>query len=63
MKELVAKEFEITQEQVDKMPTMYKVGEKYTVFMDPETDKVYRPVAGFTVTGEDLSDKFVEVAQ
>jgi hypothetical protein len=58
MKKLIAKEFAVTEVDVS---AQYKAGEKYSHFMDPETGKFYRPVDGFTVTGKDLSDRFVEI--
>jgi len=38
-----------------------KVGQSQTYFYNPENGKCYEPTVGFTVTGDDLSDKFVEV--
>jgi len=39
----------------------YKPGYKYTHFLDPLTGKYYRPIEGFTVEGENLEDRFVEL--
>jgi len=56
MKRLVVSEFVVE----DGMKPI-KTGEKFSCFVDPETGRYYRPVEGFEVTGEDLSDRFVEV--
>lgn len=56
IKKLVVQEFEV-QESSEQLPA----GDKFSYFVDPETGKYYRPVDGFTVTGEDLSDRFIEV--
>lgn len=56
IEKLVVKEFTVHEEsgQMD-------VGEKYSVFVDPYDNKVYRPIEGFEVTGEKLMELFVEV--
>lgn len=58
MKKLVAKEFEV---KAGVEPVAQPIGLKYTYLVDPETGKFYRPVNGWTVTGENLSEMFVEV--
>ena len=60
MKKLVVKEFTVTEEDKSQEREL-QPGDKYSYFEDPETGKCYRPVEGFTVTGEDLSDRFVEI--
>lgn len=32
-------------------------------FQDPETGRYYYPIEGFTVTGDDLSDRFKEIEE
>lgn len=56
MKELIAEEFtkDGTEEELE-------IGDRYSYFKDPITGKYYRPVEGFTVTGENLDDRFIEV--
>jgi hypothetical protein len=53
---LVVKEF-VVEENSGQM----EVGEIYSHFLDPETNKFYRPVEGLEITGEDLSDRFKEI--
>lgn len=55
IEKLVVKEF-VVQEDADKLAT----GEVYTYFVD-DYGKLYRPREGFTVTGENLMDRFKEV--
>ena len=52
----------VAQEVVCENRTSYvaEIGHKYTVFEDPVTGKFYRPVDGFTVTGNNLEDRFIE---
>lgn len=62
IKKLVVEEFTITEK--DHEPErLLPVGSKYAYFKDPETGKLYRPAKGFTVTGDDLSDRFMEVKE
>jgi hypothetical protein len=58
IEKLVVKEFEV---KVDS--EQLEIGNKFSYFVDPVTDKVYRPVEGFEVTGENLMDRFVEVGR
>jgi len=60
MKKLVVEEFVVSEKDY-KDGRMLKVGERYSYFQDPETGKFYRPIEGFIVTGDDLTDRFVEV--
>ena len=60
IKKLIVREFEVDKYD-RKKHRLPQIGEKYTHFQDPDTGKWYRPVDGFTVTGEDLSDRFVEI--
>ena len=57
IKKLIVEEF-----TVDGTEGSFEIGEKYSYFKDPETGKYYRPLEGFTITGEDLSDRFIEVS-
>jgi hypothetical protein len=52
---LIVKEF-----VVEEGTKHLEVGERFSYFVD-EYDTVYRPRDGFTVTGENLMDHFVEV--
>ena len=62
MERLVVKEFEIKESELeDKTGDHYDVGEKYSYFYDPETNKYYRPKECFEVRGKNLEDKFEEV--
>lgn len=63
IKKLVAKEFEVTEDDLQPGRRM-EPGEKYTALIDPETGKYYRPVDGWEVWatgGGDLTDLFVEI--
>lgn len=55
IEKLVVKEF-VVQEDANKLA----IGEIYTYFVD-DYGKLYRPREGFTVTGENLMDRFKEV--
>jgi len=62
IKKLVVKEFTIEKDDTEKWKKeTLIVGSKYSHFIDPKTKKFYRPVEGFSVTGEDLSDRFIEL--
>lgn len=62
IKTLVSKEFVANEEDVARLSDVVKISQwKYSYFEDPETGKLYRPGADFTVKGEDLEDMFVEV--
>lgn len=37
-------------------------GKGFSYFQDPDTGKFYRPTEEFVIEGDDLSDKFVEIA-
>ena len=66
MRCLVAREFTVQQEDVEKPERRLAVGEKYVYFEDTDTGKYYRPVEGFRVEAVgpvELSDRFVEVFQ
>jgi len=60
LKKLTVVEFVVTQEDLAE-PRLLAAGDVYTYFRDEESGKYYRPVDGFTVTGEDLSDRFIEI--
>lgn len=57
VKRLVVEEITVKEEKTYKVTPGYQ----YSVFKDPETGKYYRPKAGFTVSGEDLRDRFIDV--
>ncbi len=57
IEKLVVKEF-VVQRDDGRLET----GETYTYFVD-DYGTLYRPKAGFTVTGEKLMDKFEEVGE
>jgi len=61
MKKLIVVECTVTEEDFNSPERRLPVGDVYTFFQDPETQKRYRPIAGFTVLGDDLTDMFVEV--
>jgi len=56
MKELIVEEF-----TVDGTEESLEIGDQYSYFKDPATGKYYRPAKGFTVTGKNLDDRFIEV--
>jgi len=56
MKELIVEEF-----TVDGTAKELEIGDRYSYFKDPATGKYYRPIEGFTVTGKNLDDRFIEV--
>ena len=58
MKKLIAVKFKVKEE--DKFGN-WKTGDEYTYFTDPETGKFYMPNEGFSVSGENLQDRFSEV--
>ena len=53
IKKLVSMEY-----TVEEPFTVYEVGDKYTILIDPETGLHYEPVPGWYVEGEDLTDLF-----
>jgi hypothetical protein len=57
IKKLVVVETEATE---NKEYTIEK-GYKYSHFLDPETQKWYRPKLSFEVTGENLENMFEEI--
>jgi hypothetical protein len=57
IEKLTVKEFAV-KEDTDQMA----VGEIYTYFVD-DYGKIYRPKEGFTVTGENLMDRFEEIGE
>ena len=57
IEKLVVKEFTVKEGDGS-----LAVGDVYSYFVD-EYGMVYRPKAGFTVTGEKLTDKFVELGE
>lgn len=57
IEKLVVKEF-IVKEDEEQMA----VGEVYTFFVD-DYGKLYRPREGFTITGENLMDRFEKVGE
>ena len=57
VEKLIVKEF-IAKEDDERIAT----GEIYTYFID-DYGKIYRPKEGFTITGENLENKFVEVGE
>jgi hypothetical protein len=57
VEKLTVKEFAV-KEDTDQMA----IGEIYTYFVD-DYGKLYRPREGFTVTGENLMDRFEEVGE
>lgn len=62
IKKLVVKEFDAIEGDQQRLTTAMEKGSyKYSYFQDPKTGKYYRPTKKFTVTGEDLLDRFVEV--
>jgi hypothetical protein len=57
IEKLTVKEFTV-KEDADQMA----VGETYSYFVD-DYGKLYRPREGFTVTGENLMDRFEEIGE
>ena len=57
IEKLTVKEFTVT-EDAERLAT----GEVYTYFVD-DYGILYRPKEGFTVTGENLIDRFVELGE
>ena len=57
IEKLVVKEF-VVKENAEQLAT----GEVYTYFVD-DYGTLYRPKEGFTVTGENLIDRFVELGE
>lgn len=64
IKKLVVKEFVANKEDAKCVADIAEEDEgwwTYTYFEDPETKKLYRPVAEFTIEGDNLTGDFVEV--
>jgi len=59
MKKVIVKEFTVQPGDAERL----RIGEKYSCFVDPETGRYYRPVDGFEVHGDDLSDRFIEISE
>ena len=57
IEKLTVKEFVVKEDD----PSL-EIGDIYTYFVD-EYGMVYRPKEGFTVTGENLMDRFEEVGE
>jgi hypothetical protein len=57
IEKLTVKEFTVKEDD----PSL-AVGDVYSYFVD-EYGMVYRPKEGFTVTGENLMDRFVELGE
>lgn len=62
IKKLIVREFVANEDDVTRLTFKVEQDEwRYTYFEDPITKKLYRPVEGFIIEGEELNSRFIEV--